>query len=137
MSALIAIFGNALFLFALKNSRVLRGPTYVLTGTLSLLDFLVGLVIQPLFMLAIGWQFLKTENVCECYLAMSFMILVMAFGSMTLLTMIAIDRFVAVVFNLSYRHILTRRRASTVLAFALPLQSVLVVVFWYMLIKKA
>ena len=118
LSALIAIFGNALFLFTLKNSRVLRGPTYILTGTLSLLDFLVGLIIQPLFMLAIGWPFFKTENVCRYYWAMSVIVPVMASGSMTLLTMIAIDRFVAVVFNLSYRHIVTKRHAITGICFA-------------------
>ena len=61
LSALIAISGNALFLFTLKNSRVLRGPTYILTGTLSLMDFLVGIIIQPLFILATGKTYMQVS----------------------------------------------------------------------------
>ena len=109
LSALIAIFGNALFLFTLKNSRVLRGPTYILTGTLSLMDFLVGIIIQPLFILATGWQFFKTKHTCRYHWVMSLCTPTVAIGSMTLLTMISIDRFVAVALYLSYRQIVTKK----------------------------
>ena len=111
ITALIAVFGNALFLYTVKNSKVLRGPTYILTGALSFLDFFVGIILQPLFILAIGWQFFRTKNVCDYYWAFSILAPVFACGSMTILSLIGIDRFVAVVFPLSYRTIVTRNRA--------------------------
>ena len=111
VTAFIAVFGNALFLYTVKNSKVLRGPTYILTGTLSLLDFFVGIILQPLFILAIGWQFFRTENVCDYYWVFSILAPIFACGSMTILTLIGIDRFVAVVFNLSYRSVVTKNRA--------------------------
>ena len=110
-TALIAIFGNALFLYTVKNSKVLRGPTYILTGALSFLDFFVGIVLQPLFILSIGWQFFRMQNVCNYYWVFSILAPVFACGSMTILSLIGIDRFVAVIFPISYRTVVNKSRA--------------------------
>ena len=111
-SGLLATIGNALVIWTFLKSKVLKGPTYIITGTLSVLDFLVGIFLQPLFIAGVGEPVLKTKNVCAFYYwGFALWAPVFAVGSMTILALIAVDRFIAVIFYLSYTRYVTRFRA--------------------------
>ena len=47
--SIITCVGNSTILLAIKNTRDLRTPSYVLLGCLAFSDLLVGLLCQPLF----------------------------------------------------------------------------------------
>ena len=112
-SSLLATIGNALVIWTFIKSKVLKGPTYVITGALSVLDFLVGIFLQPMFIAAVGLPVLGTKNVCGFYYwGFALWAPVMAVGSITILALIALDRFIAVRFYLSYSRYVTRFRAA-------------------------
>ena len=47
--SIITCVGNSTILLAIKNTRDLHSPSYVLLGCLAFSDLLVGLICQPLF----------------------------------------------------------------------------------------
>ena len=49
MFSIITCVGNSTILLAIKNTRDLHTPSYVLLGCLAFSDLLVGLICQPLF----------------------------------------------------------------------------------------
>ena len=116
-SSLLATIGNAVVIWTLTKSKVLKGPTYIITGALSVLDFLVGIFLQPMFIAAVGSPVLKTKNVCGFYYwGFALWAPVLAVGSMTILALIALERFIAVTFYLSYTRLVTHSRAVIALA---------------------
>ena len=119
-SGLFATVGNALVIWTLIKSKVLKGPTYIFTGALSVLDFLVGIFLQPMFIAAVGFPVLGTKHVCGFYYwGFALWAPVLSVGSMTILALIAVDRFIAVKCYLSYGTFMTRFRASAAVAVVL------------------
>ena len=119
-TCLLATIGNAIVFWTLIKSKVLKGPTYIITGALSVLDFLVGILLQPMFIAGVGLPVLKTKNVCGFYYwGFALLVPVLSVGSMTILALIAIERFIAVKFSLKYTTYVTRFRAIVAITIVL------------------
>ena len=66
-SNLLATFANAVVIWTLTTSKVLKGPINIIAGALSVLDFLIGMFLQSMFIAAVGSPVLKTKNICGFY----------------------------------------------------------------------
>ena len=111
-SMLVAIVGNSLILAAILSTRSpsLRSPAILLLCNLAVSDLLVGLVIQPLFIVSVfhstrllltGIWFILSNSACGI--------------SLCTLTAIAVDRFLALHYHLRYSTIVTSFRIKTFL----------------------
>ena len=109
-SMLVAIVGNSLILAAILSTPSLRSPAILLLCNLAVSDLLVGLVIQPLFIVSVfhstsllltGIWFILSNSACGI--------------SLCTLTAIAVDRFLALHYHLRYSTIVTSFRINTFL----------------------
>ena len=130
LSSFIAVVGNGLVLITIRNSTELKGPIYTLTAALCTLDFLVGAFLQPIFVSISGARIFKTTNLCGLYVwGYSILAPVLAKNSLAVLTLIALERFCAVIFPFKYKRIITKFRAALALGFVLSFNFVNDVVF--------
>ena len=113
-----ASLGNALILVALCKESSLYPPTKLLFRCLAVTDLCVGLISQPLFSLSLMSSVTKGINrrviyfVDKVYYASSFTLCgVSVFTS----TAISVDRLLALLLGLLYRHVVTLRRVGVVL----------------------
>ena len=109
-SMLVAIVGNSLILAAILSTPSLRSPAILLLCNLAVSDLLVGLVIQPLFIVSVfhstrllltGIWFILSNSACGI--------------SLCTLTAIVVDRFLALHYHLRYSTIVTSFRIKTFL----------------------
>ena len=125
ISSLFATVGNGLVIMAIIRSKLLRGPAFIFTGTLCILDFLVGIILQPLYIIRVGYPIFKTENACEVYTWGALILVhVLAKNSLTILSVIAVERFCAVLFPLRYKVIITNFRAAVTVGFVVSISLV-------------
>ncbi len=116
--SITAAVGNALILVALKNVSSIHPPTKRFFRCLAVTDLCVGLVVQPLYATYIMFRILKMDvttyyyvyNICvsSSYILCS----VSVFTS----TAISVDRLLALLLGLRYRHVVTLRRVRVVIA---------------------
>lgn len=102
----IAIIGNALVLGAIKRTTSLHSPSMVFIGNLAITDLLVGLMIQPLYSTSIlltDVSVLKTVVEITAY--------PMCGVSLGTLTVISLDRLMALHYHMRYSTLLTTSRA--------------------------
>ena len=120
ISSLVATVGNGLVIIAIVRSKLLKGPAFIFAGTLCALDFLVGIILQPLYIIRAGYPIFKTGNACAMY-TWGFVTLayVLAKNSLTILSVIAVERFCAVLFPIRYKILVTNFRAAVTVAFVL------------------
>jgi len=118
--SITAICGNALILVALRKESSLHPPSKLLYRCLATTDLLVGLVSEP--SLAVYDALLAKENhltnLCFYFAtisAASFTTL----SAVSLLTMttISVDRLLALLLGLRYRHVVTLRRIRALVTF--------------------
>ena len=116
--SITAILGNTLILVALHKESSLHPPSKLLYRCLATTDLLVGLILEP--SLAAHYVLLATEqrssNLCVHFAtiaAVSFTTL----SAVSLLTMttISVDRLLALLLGLRYRHIVTLRRVRALI----------------------
>ncbi|XP_074634792.1 adenosine receptor A2b-like [Acropora palmata] len=103
--AFTATLGNTLILIALHKVSSIHPPTKCLLRCLAITDFCVGITVQPLFAAEIAsgnWHILK--------LPLSFFTLFFCGFSLTTATAISVDRLLALLLGLRYRHTVTLRR---------------------------
>ena len=118
--AITAILGNTLILVALHHESSLHPPSKLLLRCLATTDLSVGLMSQPLsvaFWISIvvrNWSF------CRLFSILTFMASYLL-GSVSLLTLtvISVERLLALMLGLRYRQVVTCRRISVTLAFIL------------------
>ena len=116
--SITACLGNVLIIVALQKVSSLHPPSKLLFRCLASTDLCVGLITQPLYV----HYLLSPENSKRCYYAI---ILTRVLGvifcavSLFTLTAISVDRLLALLLGLRYRHEVTLRRVR-----------VLVVIFW-------
>ena len=119
-SCFIAAIGNGLLLVTILKSRVIKGPTYILIGVLSTLDLMVGIVAQPIFTAIAGYPIFEPKYVCDIYFwEFSILAPVFAKNSLTILALIAFDRFCAVIIPLKYKIIITNFRVAVAVGVAM------------------
>ena len=107
-----AFLGNILIIIALKRVSSLRPPSKLLLGCLASTDLCVGLITQPLFVAYI----MSPEHSTLCYyLSILFNRLSIILGgvSVSTLTAISVDRLLALLLGLRYKHVVILRRVQS------------------------
>ena len=114
--SITAAVGNALIIVSLKNVSSIHPPTKLFFRCLAVTDFCVGLFVQPLFTTFIMSSTMKM-NVNVMYYAFKSL----GSSSMTLCgisvltsTAISVERLLALLLALRYRHVVTLRRVRVV-----------------------
>ena len=110
--AIVSILANSLVVSAVWRTSSLRYPSIVFLCGLALSDLAVGLVVQPLF---VAVELLKIHGLPsggDCtletaFLALAFVVCGVSFGHVTL---ISVDRYIAIQYPLRYPSIVTLPR---------------------------
>ena len=113
MSLFIAALGNAVILLSIWRTKSLHSPSNTLLFTLSLTDFLVGTVTQPLYVIS-RLYFLITEKDGQQALLDAFDVISSLLSGVSFITatLISIDRYLVLFLHLRYRCIVTSKRIS-------------------------
>ena len=102
---LVSILGNALVLAAIMRTPSIRSPSMIMLGSLAVADLLVGLIAQPLFIV----DELITK-VCVLRVLSSVIEFALCGISLTTVTAISMDRFIALQYHLRYATLVTYSR---------------------------
>ena len=116
--SITAFLGNALIIVALQKVSSLHSSSKLLFRYLAYTDLCVGLILQPLYITYL----LSAESSKYCYYfePITYMVAAVFCGvSLSTLTAISVDRLLALLLGLRYRHVVTLRRVQVV-----------VVLFW-------
>ena len=118
--SIIAIFGNMLILIALYKESSLHPPSKLLYRCLAITDLLVGLISEP--SLAAYHALLVKENhptnLCFYFATISAVTFTtLSAVSLLKMTTISVDRLLALLLGLRYRHVVTLRRVRAIVTF--------------------
>ena len=103
---LLSIIGNALVLVAILRTPSLRSPSVIFLCNLAVSDLLVGLVVQPVYVAA------EIAITVRALLQAAKLMGFAGFGvSLTTMTAITVDRFLALHYHLQYPNLMTTSRA--------------------------
>ena len=113
--SIFATLGNVLILVALRNVSSIHPPTKLLFRCLAITDLCVGLLGQPLYVyvtiyLDIGNRIVELDYV---YLFITYVLVAV---SVLTSAAISVDRLLALLLGLRYRHVVTLRRVRVVIA---------------------
>ena len=106
--AFTSTLGNTLILIALHKVSSIHPPTKFLLRCLAMTDFCVGVIVQPLFVAfmmeiaSIKWR--------SFYLTLGILSFTFCGFSLITATAISVDRLLALLLGLRYRHTVTLRR---------------------------
>ena len=106
--AFTATLGNTLILIALHRVSSIHPPTKCLLRCLAMTDFCVGVIVQPLF--AAFLMGIASGNWRIIYLTWSIFDFTFCGLSLTTASAISVDRLLALLLGLRYRHTVTLRR---------------------------
>ena len=112
--AFTATFGNTLILIALHKVSSIHPPTKFLLRCLAMSDFCVGVIVQPLF--AVFLMGIASGNWRILELTLSFFNYFFCGFSLATAAAISVDRLLALLLGLRYRHTVTLRRARCLVA---------------------
>ena len=110
--SITAFLGNILILVALHKRTSLNKPSKLLFRNLAVTDLCVGIIAQPLF--AASLMSVVTERWDICYYtndASQITGTILCSVSLFTSTAISVDRLLALILGLRYRHIVTMRKA--------------------------
>ena len=104
-----AFLGNVLIIVALQKPSSLHPPSKLLLGCLASTDLCVGLITQPLFVVFL--MFRNNSKPCF-YVVTMFRLTGVIFGGVSLmtLTLISVDRLLALLLGLRYKQVVTLKR---------------------------
>ena len=104
---LISILGNALVLAAIMRTPSIRStPHMIMLCSLAVSDFLVGLIVQPIF---VAHQLTGDHYVSQVSVMMGFFLCVV---SLMTITAITVDRFLALHYHMRYVTLVTESRVK-------------------------
>ena len=109
--SITATLGNALILVALRNVSSIYPPTKLLFRCLAVTDLCVGLICQPLYVYLIIGNF-TVELLYVYFFFYSVLLVVSPLTSAA----ISVDRLLALLLGLRYRHVVTLCRVRVVMA---------------------
>ena len=116
--SIFATLGNVLILVALRNVSSIHPPTKLLFRCLAITDLCVGLLGQPLYVYV--WYisiYLDIGNfIVELYYVCRFIITVLLEVTILTLAAISVDRLLALLLGLRYRHVVTLCRVRVLIA---------------------
>ena len=110
--SITATLGNALILVALRNVSSIHPPTKLLFRCLAVTDFCVGLICQPLYVVDLITGYSTRELV---YVYFFFYAVLHAVSPLTSAA-ISVDRLLALLLGLRYRHVVTLCRVRVIIA---------------------
>ena len=115
--AITASLGNALILVALRKETSLHPPTKLLFRCLASTDLFAGFISKPLFAFAIIARIERKTNMNFQYLDEAFIVTGFILCGISVLTStsISVDRLLALLLGLRYRHVVTLRRTRAVI----------------------
>ena len=110
-----ASLGNALILVALSKETSLHPPTKLLFRCMAVTDLFAGLFSQPVFAHAIIARIVKTNyrDSDKGFIVTGF---ILCGISVLTSTAISVDRLLALILRLRYRHVVTLRRTRALIA---------------------
>ncbi|XP_078345852.1 adenosine receptor A3-like [Oculina patagonica] len=137
--SITAILGNALILIALHKESSLHPPSKLLYRCLAITDLLIGLITEPVYAYFFTIEEAKHWlNVCfysAAVVTVSFTILTSV--SLATMTAISVDRLLALLLGVRYRHIVTLRRVrALVILFWIPSITFASMSFWNYMVPK-
>ena len=110
------VLGNSIVCFAIKNHPALRHVTYMSIFSLAIADCLAGLVAMPSYIFKkFTWQEPTQIIVCDIFRSSYF---VTGYASILSLSVISVERVIAIRYPLYHVTIVTRRRAALAFLFA-------------------
>ena len=116
--SIFATLGNVLILVALRNVSSIHPPTKLLFRCLAITDLCVGLLGQPLYVYV--WYITKYLDIgnfiVELFYVCQFIITVLVVVSILTSAAISVDRLLALLLGLRYRHVVTLCRVRVVIA---------------------
>ena len=102
---LVSILGNALVLAAIMRIPSIRSPSMIMLGSLAVADLLVGLIAQPLFIVDELITKVRVLRVLSSVIEFA-----LCGISLTTVTAISMDRFIALQYHLRYATLVTNSR---------------------------
>ena len=105
---LTSIIGNALVLAAILRTPSLRSASNVFLCSLALSDLLVGLIVQPVYIVA-SFSFVPDNPLMFTYHVTALFLCGVSLGTMTT---ISVDRFLALHYHMRYPNLMTTKRAE-------------------------
>ena len=116
--SIFATLGNVLILVALRNVSSIHPPTKLLFRCLAITDLCVGLLVQPLYVYV--WYITISldigNRIVELAYVYVFIILVLVAVSILTSAAISVDRLLALLLGLRYRHVVTLCRVRVLIA---------------------
>ena len=115
--SITAAVGNVLILIALKNVSSIHPPTKLFFRCLAVTDLCVGLIVQPFYTIRIMSRIIKMNANVLYYVSNLWGALGMIFCGLSVATStaISVDRLLALLLGLRYRHVVTLRRVRVVI----------------------
>ena len=113
--AITASLGNTLILIALHKVTSIYPPTKLLFRCLAVTDLLVGLISQPLYVTILFPRFTTWNENVAIDLADGFFFRLLPAVSLLTSAAISVDRLLALLLGLIYRHTVTLRRVWVVI----------------------
>ena len=110
--SITATLGNVLILVALRNVSSIHPPTKLLFRCLAVTDLCVGLICQPLYVYLITGNYNKREPL---YVYIFFFFVLLMVSPLTSAA-ISVDRLLALLLGLRYRHVVTLCRVRVLIA---------------------
>ena len=125
--SITATLNNALILFALRNVSSIHPPTKLLFRCLAVTDLCVGLISQPLFIYYIITIYLDIgDYTLDLWRLVVFFFAMLLVVSTLTSAAISVDRLLALLLGLRYRHVVTLCRIR-----------VLIACFWFIAVFNA
>ena len=109
--SITAFLGNVLIIAALQKPSSLHLPSKLLLGCLATTDLCVGLISQPLRVIFL----LSPDHSKRCYyteMASISMVFIFCAASLLTMTAISVDRLLALMLGLRYKHVVTLGRVQ-------------------------
>ena len=110
VSGLAAIIGNLIVLITVIKNPSLRQPCYYLLASLSAMDLFVGIAVNPLYIMLtnfVSWKY-REEHLLQLE---SFFVMSSGMIIMHTLSVMGIERYIAVIYPLRYYSVVTLKRS--------------------------
>jgi len=128
--SITVLLGNALIINALQKPSALHPSSKLLFGSLAITDLCVGLIAQPLRVIYL----MSPEQSRLCYhvwLLYNTLGLIFCGVSLLTLTEISVDRLLALMLGVRYKHLVTLRRVWVVVVSSwLSIMAIVIIIFY-------
>lgn len=127
-TALCAVVANFILIVTIWKNTHLHKPSFVLLGCLAVTDLLTGLISQPtLVAYGVAKHYKNWTATCDTLILVILSLVVFSGVSVSTLTVISIDRFLALHYHLRYGEIVTVRRVLILFAGFWPVFLILLI----------